>query len=95
MACPVDIPIVPVRNGNAPVNGIPTALKTEPQHATERCLDVRLCPKSGWPVPCYIVLFFLWFPLCRGETDLLQARSKQYLIGPAITKLSASVLAAG
>ena len=45
--CPVDILIVPVRNGNAPVNGIPSALSTEPQHAMESFLDVRLCPKSG------------------------------------------------
>ena len=36
--------IVPVGNGSAPVNGIPTALKTEPQQAMESFLDVWLCP---------------------------------------------------
>ena len=48
VACPVDILILPVRNGNAPANEIPSAMRTEPQqHATNSFLDVRLCPKSG------------------------------------------------
>ena len=47
VACPVDILILSVRNGNAPVNGIPSALKSEPQHAMESFLDIRRCPKSG------------------------------------------------
>ena len=38
---------VPVRTGSIRVHGIPTVLKTEPQHAMESFLDVWLGPKSG------------------------------------------------
>ena len=46
VACPVDILLVPVRYGSASVHGIPTALKTAPQHAMESFLDAWFSPKS-------------------------------------------------
>ena len=52
LSCRVDILPLPVRNGNGLPHGKSIALKTWPQHAVQRFLDGRLCPKSGWPVLC-------------------------------------------